>query len=460
MSTVRGVTCALLLTAATLASGSASADVFTLREALGVAYETNPQLDAQRAALRGTDENVAQANGGWRPQVSVGGTYGYQAFPNAALYGPGTPGNFTTRPLTGQVTVSEPIFRGGRTWAEVGRAKAQVRSGEAQLTDTEENVLLNAVTAYMDVVRDLATVKLRQNNVSVLQKQLDATQEQFKVGELTRTDVAQSQARLAGAQSDLITAQGQLQVSRSNFEHYIGRPAETLEDDPALPTVPVTEDAAIELAMRQNPALNEAQENVKAADYAIDDAVGQLLPQVSVQGQYQYLQGSPLQGLGAGATHMTTVTGNLTIPLYQGGAEDSLVRQQKQQKSQAQLTVADVERQVLDATRSSWESFVSAKATMASNRVQLQADQTAYDGVKQEQAVGSRTILDVLNAEQELLNAQVAIVISQHDSCVAAYQVLSAIGLLTAKAQHLNVQLYDPRKYYDDNASRWFGFGD
>jgi outer membrane protein len=457
MSRVRGATLALALSVVTC--GSASADVFSLRDALGVAYETNPQLDAARASLRSTDENVAQANANWRPQISVGGTYGWNEFPEPGEFGgPATP--LTSHPLSGQVTVTQPVFRGGRTWAEVGRAKAQVRSGENDLTNTEENVLLNAVTAYMDVVRDSATLKLRQNNVAVLQKQLDATQEQFKVGELTRTDVAQSQARLAGAQSDLITAQGQLQVSRSNFEHYIGRPAETLEDNPTLPMLPTNEDAAIGLAMRQNPALREAQENVKAADYAIDDAVGQVLPQFSIQGQYQYLHGNVLEGLGTGATHLATVTGNLTVPIYQGGAEDSLVRQQKQLKEQAQLTVSDVERQVLDATRSSWQSFVAAQSSMKSNQVQRQADQTAYDGVKQEQAVGSRTILDVLNAEQELLNAEVAVVISQHDSCVAAYQVLSAIGQLTAKSQRLNVQLYDPRKYYDENASSWFGFGD
>jgi len=257
----------------------------------------------------------------------------------------------------------------------------------------------------------------------------------------------------------LTIAQGQLEVSRSSFEHYIGRPAETLEEKPQLPQLPPTEEAALAQSMKLNPALHEAQENVKAADYAVDDAAGQLLPQLSIQGQYQYLQGSPLSGF-SGPGHITSVTGNLTVPIYQGGAEDSLVRQEKQQKSQAQLTVADVERQVVDATRSSWQSFVAAESAIKSNVLQEQADQTAYDGVKQEQEVGSRTILDVLNAEQELLNSQVARVSSEHDACVAAYQVLSAIGVLTAKDQHLNVQLYDPRKYYDDNASRWFGFGD
>lgn len=452
MRAVRGAASALVLAAAISAGSAAYADTFTLRDALGVAYETNPQLDADRASLRATDENVAQANAGWRPTLNAGGTYGYQELGEAGFAE-------HTYPITGQVTLSEPIFRGGRTYAEVGRAKAQVRAGENELLNTEQNVLLNAVTAYMDVVRDESTLRLRQNNVTVLQKQLDATQEQFKVGELTRTDVAQAQARLSGAQSDVITAQGQLNVSRSNFEHYIGRAPETLEEHPALPPVPASEDGVIALAMKQNPALRQAQENVKAANYAIDDAAGALAPQVSIQGQYQFIENSPLSGI-QGAGHITAITGNVTVPIYQGGADESLVRQQKQLREQAQLAVADLGRQVVDAARSSWQSFTAAKATIVSNQTQVQADQVAYDGVKQEQQVGSRTILDVLNAEQELLNSEVSVVISQHDACVAAYQVLSATGQLTAKAQALKVRLYDPRAYYNDNASRWFGFGD
>jgi outer membrane protein len=461
MKAVRGAASVLVLAAAISVCGAAYADTFTLRDALGVAYETNPQLDADRASLRATDENVAQANAGWRPTLNAGGTYGYQEFGAAAPPSEPAGGIASTseHPITGQVTVSEPIFRGGRTYAEVGRAKAQVRAGENELSNTEENVLLNAVTAYMDVVRDEATLRLRQNNVTVLQKQLDATQEQFKVGELTRTDVAQAQARLSGAQSDVITAEGQLNVSRSNFEHYIGRPPETLEEHPALPPVPASEEGVITLAMKQNPALRQAQENVKAANYAIDDAAGALAPQVSIQGQYEYLQGSPLEGI-PGAGHISSLTANVTVPIYQGGADESLVRQQKELREQAQLAVADIGRQVIDAARSSWQSFTAAKATIVSNQTQVQADEVAYDGVKQEQQVGSRTILDVLNAEQELLNSEVAVVISQHDTCVAAYQVLSATGQLTARGLALNVRLYDPKAYYNDNASRWFGFGD
>jgi outer membrane protein len=345
-----------------------------------------------------------------------------------------------------------------QTFAQVGKAKAQVKSGRAQLLSTEETVLLDGVTAYMDVVRDEATVKLRENNVAVLQKQRDATQEQFKVGELTRTDVAQSQARLAGAQADLINAQGQLAVSRSNFEHAIGRPAETLENEPALPALPKEQQIAIDQAEKRNPYLVAARENAKAADYAVDSADGALMPQLSVNGQYQYTQSNP--SYGPGAFHILTVTGNLNVPIYQGGAEEAAVRQAKELRGQAELNVADTERQVLDSTRTAWQAYTSAEATIASNQAQVEANKVAYQGVKLEQQVGARTILDVLNAEQELLNSQVSLVTSKRDAAVAAYQLLSAIGALTAKDLALHVKAYDPLEHYENDAGRWIGLGD
>lgn len=433
----------------------AHAGVFSLDDALSVAYETNPALDAARAGLRATDETVAQANANWRPQVNVSGSYGYEGI-NGGL---GIPGTFTLHPLTGQLTVAEPIFRGGRTYAEIQKAKAYVRAGRAQLVATEQTVLIDAVTAYMDVVRDEATLKLRQSNVAVLQKQLDATELQFKVGELTRTDVSQSQARLAGAQADLVTAEGQLAVSRSNFEHFIGRPAETLENEPALPKLPSNEENALQIATKQNPVLVAAREQEKAADYAVDDALGALLPQASVSGQYEYSHGG-FTGPTLGTSRLAAVLGQVTVPIYQGGAEEAGVRQAKQLHSQAQITIADTERQVVDAARSSWQGYVTAQATIKSNKAQVSANQVAYEGVRQEQQVGARTILDVLNAQQELLNAQVAVVAAQRNTYVAAYQLLNAMGLLTAKNLGLHVGVYNPEEYYDDNAARWFGLGD
>ena len=441
------------LSAAAMAALSlpASAETFTLKDALSVTYETNPQLEAARAGLRATDENVATANSNFRPSLSFAGSYGYEKIP------PFLGGSPTSTPLQSQLSLNQTVFNYSDI-AQISKAKSQVKAGRAQLVSTEESVLLAAVTAYMNVVRDEATVKLRENNVSVLQKQRDATQEQFKVGELTRTDVAQSQARLAGAQADLINAEGLLAISRANFEHQVGRPAETLEAEPALPVIPKEQQAAIDLALKLNPDLLAARQNVKAADHQVEVALGALMPNLTVNGQYQYAQSNP--SYGPFTIHALTILGNLNVPIYQGGAEDAAVRQAKELRGQAQMNAADTERQVLYVTRAAWQSYTSAMATITSNQAQVEANKVAYQGVKLEQQVGARTILDVLNAEQELLNSQVNLVSSKRDAAVAAYQLLSAIGTLTARGLALNVRAYDPLEHYDDNAGRWIGLGD
>ena len=449
----------------------------TLADALAVAYQTNPQLAAQQASLRASDEAVAIANGGWRPTISAGGTYGYQQyyfFPEtvtdpttgAVLFGPFS--TISAHPAQAAITVTQPIFRGGRTYAQIGRAKAQVRAARAQLLAAEQTVLLSAATSYMDVVRDTQVLRLRQHNVQVLQKQADATQAQFNAGSLTRTDVAQAQARLAGAQSDLTAAQSQLAISNANFLQAIGRQPETLEVEPALPpSLPTGVDDSITLALKQNPAIVTARENEVAADYSVDDAIGAMLPTLSVQGQYGYGQGSlvsPTGTLNASngpphtADHFVSVTGQLNVPIYQAGVEDATLRQARELHSQAQLNVSVSDRQVRDAVAVAWAQFEAAEASIASNEAAVHANEIAFEGVSKEQQVGGRTILDVLNAEQELLNASVALVGAKRNAEVAAYSVLAAAGALTAKGLGLKVTLYDPLDHYDSDAARWVGF--
>ena len=307
-----------------------------------------------------------------------------------------------------------------------------------------------------------AIVNLRRQNVEVLRRQRDATALEFKAGSLTRTDVAQSEARLATAEADLTTAEGQLAISRSGFMQTVGRPAETLEDTPAVPAVvPGTEDNALAIAMKQNPALVSAKEDEVAANYAIDDAVGALLPQLSVQGGYSYSQQSYSSSLGAGSVvHGLGAIAQLNVPIYQGGAEESAIRQAKQLHAQAEMNVTATDRQVRDAVSSAWNQFQAAQASITSNRATEEADAIAFKGVSKEQQVGGRTILDVLNAQQELLNAQVVVVTSRRNALVGAFQVLAAEGALTAKSLGLKVKLYDPLEYYDSNAASWVGFGD
>ncbi|MGH6878208.1 MAG: TolC family outer membrane protein [Rhizomicrobium sp.] len=442
-----------------LGSQTGWAATLTLSEAMGVAYETNPQLDAARAGQRVNDEGVNQAEANWRPTVNLNGSYGYETLQvGSGGYNP-LPETLASHPLNAGVQLSQNVYRGGRTAAEISKAKATVRAGIAQLTLTEEGVLLDAATAYMNLVRDEATLLYREDNVAALQKQLDASEEEFKVGELTRTDVAQSRARLADSQADLVNAQGELEVSRSNFEHVIGRPAETLETNPPIPRLPDTQEQAVDLAMQSNPAIVQALENAKAADYAVVDAIGALLPTVSIDAQYQLTQDSLESTYGTSVQHVTSLIGQLTVPIYQGGAEDSAVRQAKDQRAQAEIEVADTERQTVASTQTAWQAYVVAKGSIASDQIAVSANREAYDGVRAEQQVGSRTVLDVLNAQQELLNAQVAFVGAQRDAQVAAYQLLSALGWLTAKKLALPVQVYDPAKNYEENSTRWFGFG-
>lgn len=442
-----------------LSAFPATAEILTLRDALGIAYQTNPQLAGEQAQLRATDENVAQANAGWRPTVNAQASFGIEKTetsppnffsPNGLLY-----------PLTSQVTVSQPLYRGGRTFAEVARAKAQVRQERARVIAIEQNVLLNAVNAYVNVVRDSATYQLQVSNVAALQKQLDAARTEFKYGEVTKTDVAQAEARLAGAQAGLVTAQGQLSASRAAFTQVIGRQPELLQEYPPYPDLPANKNDAMFAALKLNPNILAAHENEQAAKFAVDDAEGALAPQVSLQGQYQYsLSQLNKSSIGSDTnTHVAAIVGQVTVPIYQGGAEWAAIKQQKELHGQSQLQIFDAERQVRQAVETAWQSLQAARAAIAANLAQVKADQIAYEGVQKERKAGTRTVLDVLNAEQELLNAELAVVVSRHDAYLAAHQVLAAAGLLTAKSLGLKVKLYDPTEHYND-ANDQFGLGD
>lgn len=437
-----------------LAAFPARAEILTLKDALGIAYQTNPQLAGEQAQLRATDENVAQANANWRPTVNAQASFGIEDSRTAPSFFPAP----LLHPETAGVTVSQPLYRGGRTFAEVARAKAQVRQERARLIAVEQSVLLNAVNAYMNVVRDSATYQLQVSNVAALQKQLDAARTEFKFGEVTKTDVAQAEARLAGAQAGLLTAQGQLYASRAAFTQIIGRRPELLQAYPPFPDMPATQNDAMFAALKLNPNILAAHENEQAAKFAVDDAEGALAPQVSLQGQYQYSKDSLSFGKNSN-NHIAAITTQLTVPIYQGGAEWATIKQQKELHGQSQLQIFDAERQVRQAVETAWQGFQAAQAAIRANLAQVKADQLAYEGVQKERSAGTRTVLDVLNAEQELLNAEVAVVVSRHDAYVAAHQVLAAAGLLTAKALGLKVKLYDPTEHYND-ATDQFGFGD
>jgi len=435
----------------------ARAEVFSLNQALGLAYDTNPDLAGARAAVRAVDENVAIANSAWRPAVNAAATYGIQ---HGAVSGFAS--SFNSHPLTGEVTVTQQIFRGGRTYAEVGRAIAQVRSARAELLDTERSLLLNAATAYLDVIRDEAVLNLNRENVRSLEAEYEGARTQHGAGAITRTDVDQSEARLARARSDLATAERQLAASREAFSATIGRPAATLDAAPALPGLPANVDSARGIGADRSPKILQAKADWRAADFAVADAIGALLPSLSVSAQAEYLRDAAGTNVFATKSPQTilSVTGQLNVPIYQGGAEEATVRRAKELRGQALLAINTAQRQVWQDVSNAWEALRTAQLQIAANDAQVAADVRALDGVKQEQAAGERSVLDVLNAQQELVAAEVAAAQARHDTTVAAYRLLWATGLLTAKDLRLSVQTYDPVTHYDEDATAWFGLGE
>jgi len=433
----------------------------TLAEALAATYATQPALQAERAKLRATDENVPQALAGWRPTVIVAGQLGYGDGLLRQVTGTGVSEKvITERDIgTAQATLTQPIYTGGKVQASVNRAKNQVMAERANLIAQEQTSFTNVVNAYVGVIQAQQLLALNVNNEQVLAKQLQATNDRFRVGEITRTDVAQAEAALAGATAQRQTSEGNLQTARGTYQQVVGYlpPGDLVEPQPlALPVK--TEQDAMATAGNNNPQVVAALFNDAAAKDAVDVAFAQLLPQVSFQGQmFQQTNGS---ASGPSATNGYTAILNLSVPIYQGGSEYSAVRQARQTAQQTTRLIADARRTAVQNAVQAWETLAAAKASAASTREQIRANQIALEGVEREAIVGSRTTLDVLNAQQALLNSQVTLVQNLAQLVLASYQVAAAIGRLTARDLHLPVPLYDDTAYYNAVKNRWAGLGD
>lgn len=435
-----------------LVAGPAASD--TLTDALAAAYQTNPVLHGQRAQLRATDEQVPQALSGWRPDLRAQGSYG-SVDTRTELNG-GIQTKDSLRPLSGAVTLSQNLFAGGRTVNATDQAEASVRAGRATLESVEQTTLLNAVRAYMDVIRDQSVVELNKNNVQVLKRQLEATTDRFRVGELTRTDTAQAEARLSQARSNLTAAEAQLAASRSFYERVVGQMPGTLERPASIAGLPQSEEDARRIAEQNNPTLRAARHGEEASRSAINVAKGALLPTFDVQAQYRYGR-DPSSAIRD--VEESSILGVLTIPLYQSGVEYSQVREAKERNNQSRMQVMAALREVDEAVRNAWEILRASQSSIVSTTQQVRASEIALEGVKQESEVGARTTLDVLNAEQEYLNARVALVSAERDLAVAEYGLLAGMGLLTARNLDLPVEYYDPQKNYGEVRNKWIGFG-
>jgi outer membrane protein len=476
--------CQWAIPAAILVAGSMPIHAETLKEALTAAYLFNPTLKAARAQLRATDNNVSLAKSGYRPTVSAALQDGYENSRTklgAAMPGylpvcanPGVPCNQVSsiplsslanapnggsNPRSAQVALQQNVFDGFRTYNNVKGAEAGVEAGREDLRGAEINVLLSAATAYMNVVRDQAIVNLRQNAVKVLAEQLRATEDRFKVGEVTRTDVAQAQSGLAQSQADLSIAQGTLYGDQAQYAQYIGHPAGSLRD-PGVPAklLPKSLQAAIATAEAENPGVLGAIFRERAQDHQVKQLKAQLLPQLSLNASYTWAN-QPFGAPSVAYEGDGRVFGQLSVPLYEAGSVSAQIRAAIETLSQARQNVDAQREQARANVSGQWGLIVAAKGNVAAGKSATEATKIALQGIREEERVGQRTILDVLNAEQQNLNASVGLVSFQRDLVVASYGVLAAMGRLTASDISLQAELYDPTRYYGEVKDAWFGWG-
>ena len=433
----------------------------TLNGALVLAYQNNPTLNSQRASARATDEGVPQALSGYRPRVSFNGSVGAQYLDSTTRSQTLGNGNTYTQ-LSGNMTPSnigltatQTLYNGFQTSNRTRQAESQVQAAREQLRVSEQSVLLSAATAYMNLLRDAAILDLQRRNVEVLQEQLRQTRDRFNVGEVTRTDVAQSESRLAAGRSQVLSAEATYKASVATYRQVIGvEPGKLAPGSPVDRFSPHTLASAVGVGTATHPAVTNAQYNVDAALLQVKVAEGALYPTLALQGNVQQSYESSLLGL---RTFNASVIGQLTVPIYQGGAEYSLVRQAKETLGQRRLDLDTARDQVRQNVVQSWGQLDAAKANIDATQAQVQASEIALNGVREEARVGQRTTLDVLNAQQELVNARVALVSAQRDRVVASFTLLASVGGLSPQVLGLRVPVYDANVHYQQVRDTWAG---
>jgi len=431
----------------------------TLEGSLILAYQNNPTLNSQRASVRATDEGVPQALSGYRPRVTFNGTVGSQyndtltrSSTVAPIYSHLTG---TMTPSNVGVTATQTLYNGFQTSNRTRQAESQVQAARETLRVAEQSVLLSAVTAYMNLLRDGAILDLQRRNVEVLQEQLRQTRDRFNVGEVTRTDVAQAESRLAAGRSQVLSAEATYKASVATYRQVIGvQPGKLAAGSPVDRFSPRDLTSSIGVATATHPAVTTAEYNVDAALLQVKVAEGALYPTLSLQGNVQQSYETNLLQL---KTFNASVLGQLTVPIYQGGAEYSLIRQTKETLGQRRLDLDTARDQVRQNVVQSWGQLDAAKANIEATQSQVQASEIALNGVREEARVGQRTTLDVLNAQQELVNARVSLVSAQRDRVVASYTLLSAVGRLSPQILGLRVQTYDAGVHYHQVRDTWAG---
>lgn len=433
-----------------LALAPVAARAESLDQTLAAAYRYNPEIDAERARLRATDENVARAMSGYRPTINSDMTVGVRG----QNTDPPSGADGTSNPRTFSLTLSQPLFSGFRTVNAVSEAEANVRSGQQALRIVEQNILQSAATAYVDVVRDIAVLRLRQSNLEFLTRELRATQDRFQVGEVTRTDVAQARARRSAAVSAISTAEADLKSSRATYRRIVGRePGRLFEPPVPNRKLPKSLKAALRIGAQEAPLIVQALYNEQAARFAVDTIIGELLPSAQLEAQYSLSKDpNPVTQ----RSESGSLIGRLTIPLYQGGETRARVRQAKHTHVSTIQVIEQQRTVVREQVITAWTAFEAAKNQLVSDQAQVDANQIALQGVQEEERVGQRTLLDVLDAQQELLDSRVNLTLTRRNIIVNAYSLLSAIGRLDGTSYGVSEIVYDPDQHYHDIRAEWF----
>lgn len=428
----------------------------TIEAALVRAYQNNPQLNSQRASVRATDENVPQALSGYRPRVALTASGGYQYTDLTAIsLGQSVRLKGDQAPRSAGITATQTLFNGFQTGNRTRAAESQVSSAREGLRVLEQTVMLNAATIYMDYLRDAAIVEVQRSNTRVLEQTLKQTRDRFNVGEVTRTDVAQSEAQLAAGRTQQLTAESNLTTTRSNFRRIIGNePGQLAAGSPVDRFLPATLSAAVETALTENPNVTAAMFGVDINYLNVKVNEGALFPTVTLQASAQ--QGYE-QSISTPKQFVASAIAQISAPIYQGGAEYALIRQSKESLAQQRLVLEQTRDQARATVVQAWGQLLAGKAQVASAQEQVRASEIALNGVREEARAGQRTTLDVLNAQQTLVNARNALVTAQHDRVVASYSVLNAVGRLSPQVLKLSTTVYDPSVHYHQVRDSWIG---
>lgn len=449
----RGFVAACVFAAAMLVSSAASAE--TILGALAKAYENNSALNSARAGVRVADENVPLAKSGRRPFITGVGTLSRSVTDRAIGSTRTTAGSFG-------ITLSQSLFDGFQTRNNVRAAEAQVRAARENLRNTEQNTLFDAATAYMDVILFRQIGALRQRNLEFLGEQVRAAQSRFEVGEGTRTDVAQAEASRSAAQAQLTAARAQAESAAAVYRQIVGaNPGRLRAANPIMKLMPGSIDGAYAAAEREHPAIMATKHAVDAASYSVKSKEGALLPSLSAELGVSRDYSRTISPTGPALTNGWSTTGRvgatLRIPIYQGGGASAAVRQSKESLGQARIDVDVTRDQVRAAVASAWTQFEASRRNVEANRALVSAAQLALNGVIEERKVGQRTTLDVLNAQADVINAQINQVSSERDTVVASYAILSAVGRLSATRLGLQVRVHKPKEHYEAVKDKWFG---